>query len=200
VQGKRKTDRLLCLACRRYTYAQMKDEVSRLAGYLASQGVGKGDRVLIYMPMVPQVRVRTSEYAQCTVEGRARNTTGHHGLLLPNAAQCCQTRQSVLHPGTPIITGSGICVRSNTHTTPHPTPPHPTPSHPDEFTRPHSPPPCTSRLCSRCSPSPVWAPCTRSSSGASRRASCPCALMTPRPRSCSPPGRRLNVTSTLKES
>ncbi|NYS24185.1 propionyl-CoA synthetase [Rhodobacteraceae bacterium 2376] len=39
------------------TYAQMLDRVSRLAGALAAKGVSKGDRVLIYMPMVPEALV-----------------------------------------------------------------------------------------------------------------------------------------------
>jgi propionyl-CoA synthetase len=36
------------------TYAQMRDRVAALAGALAAQGITKGDRVLIYMPMVPE--------------------------------------------------------------------------------------------------------------------------------------------------
>ena len=39
---------------RRYTYAELRDEVARCAGALAGLGVAKGDRVVIYMPMVPQ--------------------------------------------------------------------------------------------------------------------------------------------------
>jgi propionyl-CoA synthetase len=39
---------------RAYTYRELRDEVARFAGVLASQGVAKGDRVLIYMPMIPQ--------------------------------------------------------------------------------------------------------------------------------------------------
>jgi len=39
---------------REYTYRELRDEVARFAGVLASQGVAKGDRVLIYMPMIPQ--------------------------------------------------------------------------------------------------------------------------------------------------
>jgi propionyl-CoA synthetase len=39
---------------RRYSYAQLLDEVARFAGALAALGAGKGDRVLIYMPMVPE--------------------------------------------------------------------------------------------------------------------------------------------------
>ncbi len=36
------------------TYSEMLDRVSRLAGALAAKGVAKGDRVVIYMPMVPE--------------------------------------------------------------------------------------------------------------------------------------------------
>jgi len=36
------------------TYAELQDQVSRLAGGLAGLGVGKGDRVLLYMPMIPE--------------------------------------------------------------------------------------------------------------------------------------------------
>lgn len=39
------------------TYAQLQDKVAGLAGALAAKGVGKGDRVLIYMPMVPEALV-----------------------------------------------------------------------------------------------------------------------------------------------
>jgi propionyl-CoA synthetase len=38
----------------RWTYAQLRDDVARLAGALTEMGVGVGDRVLIYMPMVPE--------------------------------------------------------------------------------------------------------------------------------------------------
>src|SRR4051812_17715382 len=38
----------------RYTFADLKREVARLAGALAALGVGRGDTVVIFMPMVPQ--------------------------------------------------------------------------------------------------------------------------------------------------
>src|SRR4051812_18878748 len=38
----------------RFTYAQLRDRVARVAGALAAKGVGRGDRVIIYMPMVPE--------------------------------------------------------------------------------------------------------------------------------------------------
>ena len=41
----------------RLTYAELLDQVSRFAGVLRSLGVEKGDRVVIYMPMVPQAVV-----------------------------------------------------------------------------------------------------------------------------------------------
>lgn len=37
-----------------FTYAQMLDEVATLAAVLQDLGVGKGDRVIIYMPMIPE--------------------------------------------------------------------------------------------------------------------------------------------------
>jgi propionyl-CoA synthetase len=36
------------------TYAELQDQVARFAGVLRDQGVTKGDRVLLYMPMIPQ--------------------------------------------------------------------------------------------------------------------------------------------------
>ncbi|MDC0882528.1 propionyl-CoA synthetase [Litorivicinus sp.] len=39
------------------TYAQLQDEVSRFAGGLAALGVTTGDRVVIYMPMVPEALI-----------------------------------------------------------------------------------------------------------------------------------------------
>jgi propionyl-CoA synthetase len=42
---------------RTYTYRALRDEVARFAGALAAQGVTKGDRVLVYMPMVPEAVV-----------------------------------------------------------------------------------------------------------------------------------------------
>src|SRR6516164_243517 len=37
-----------------FTYRELRDEIARLAGVLTSLGVVKGDRVLIYIPMVPE--------------------------------------------------------------------------------------------------------------------------------------------------
>ncbi|MDH2237408.1 propionate--CoA ligase [Pigmentiphaga sp. GD03639] len=37
-----------------YTYAQLHDEVNRMAAVMQALGVRRGDRVLIYMPMIPE--------------------------------------------------------------------------------------------------------------------------------------------------
>jgi len=40
-----------------YTYAQLHDRVARVAGALAARGVEAGDRVIVYMPMVPEAAI-----------------------------------------------------------------------------------------------------------------------------------------------
>ena len=40
-----------------YTYAELRDVVARFAGSLRALGVGRGDRVVIYMPMVPEAPI-----------------------------------------------------------------------------------------------------------------------------------------------
>ena len=37
-----------------YTFSELKDEVAKFAGVLSSKGVEKGDRVILYMPMIPE--------------------------------------------------------------------------------------------------------------------------------------------------
>ena len=41
----------------KFTYTQLRDATAKTAGLLAGLGVGKGDRVLLYMPMVPQAAI-----------------------------------------------------------------------------------------------------------------------------------------------
>jgi propionyl-CoA synthetase len=40
-----------------YTYNQLRDEVAKFAGVLKAQGVEKGDRVIIYMPMIAEAAI-----------------------------------------------------------------------------------------------------------------------------------------------
>jgi propionyl-CoA synthetase len=42
---------------RTYTYTELRDQVALFAGVLAGQGVVKGDRVIIYMPMIPEAAI-----------------------------------------------------------------------------------------------------------------------------------------------
>ena len=39
---------------KKITYSELKDQVSIFAGALVNQGIKKGDRVIIYMPMIPE--------------------------------------------------------------------------------------------------------------------------------------------------
>ena len=41
----------------RFTYVELRDRVAKFAGALAARGVGHGDRVVIYMPMVPEAAI-----------------------------------------------------------------------------------------------------------------------------------------------
>ena len=40
-----------------FTYRELRDEVALFAGALAERGVSRGDRVIIYMPMVPEAAI-----------------------------------------------------------------------------------------------------------------------------------------------
>ena len=42
---------------RSYSYGELRDLTARFAGAMAAQGVGKGDRVIVYMPMVPEAAI-----------------------------------------------------------------------------------------------------------------------------------------------
>lgn len=42
---------------RKISYSELQDQVSRFAGVLAQHGAKKGDRVILYMPMIPEAAV-----------------------------------------------------------------------------------------------------------------------------------------------
>src|SRR3954464_4890479 len=42
---------------RTYTYRELRDEVARSAGVLRDLGAAKGDRVVVYLPMIPEAVV-----------------------------------------------------------------------------------------------------------------------------------------------
>ncbi len=39
---------------KKYTFSELKDKTAKFAGVLSSKGVEKGDRVILYMPMIPE--------------------------------------------------------------------------------------------------------------------------------------------------
>ena len=41
----------------KFSFKQLKEKVSKFAGALSNQGVKKGDRIIIYMPMIPEAVV-----------------------------------------------------------------------------------------------------------------------------------------------
>ena len=41
----------------KFSYEELRSKVSKFAGALKDQGVNKGDRVIIYMPMIPEAVV-----------------------------------------------------------------------------------------------------------------------------------------------
>jgi len=46
-----------CNTVKTFTFRELRDEVAKFAGVLVANGVGKGDRVIIYMPMVPETAI-----------------------------------------------------------------------------------------------------------------------------------------------
>src|SRR5690606_37720292 len=42
---------------RKFTWNELRDTVAKTAGMLAALGVVRGDRVLIYMPMIPEAAI-----------------------------------------------------------------------------------------------------------------------------------------------
>jgi propionyl-CoA synthetase len=55
--------------CRTLTYQQLLDEVARFAGVLRGLGTGPGDRVIIYMPMIPEAAVARTGAVHSVVFG-----------------------------------------------------------------------------------------------------------------------------------
>ncbi len=84
----------------KYTYAQLRDTVAKFAGVLVSQGVTKGDRVIIYMPMIPQAAV--------AMLACARIGAVHSVVFGGFAARELATRIDDAHPKMIITASCGI--------------------------------------------------------------------------------------------
>lgn len=76
-----------------WTYQQLLDLVCQIANYLKSIGIGKGDDVTIYMPMIPQL---PAAMLACARIG-AIHSVVFAGAVRPVAH--LRFQQSVLQPG-----------------------------------------------------------------------------------------------------
>ncbi|GGE60743.1 acyl-CoA synthetase [Streptosporangium jomthongense] len=87
-------------AKRSYTYSELTDEVARFAGALKAQGIGKGDVVIIYMPMIPE--------AVIAMLGCARIGAIHSVVFGGFAAHELAVRIDDAHPKAVITASCGI--------------------------------------------------------------------------------------------
>ncbi len=76
---------------RKYSYQELLDEVSRFANALKQLNVAKGDRVLIYMPMVPELTIAVLACARIgavhSVVFAGFSATSLHDRLIDSAAK-----------------------------------------------------------------------------------------------------------------
>lgn len=74
-----------------YTYQQLHLEVNRFANVLKKKGVGKGDRVTIYLPMVPELAI---SMLACTRIGAIHSIVfgGFSAQALRDRIQDCQSK------------------------------------------------------------------------------------------------------------
>jgi propionyl-CoA synthetase len=82
-----------------FTYRELRDEVARFAGALAAQGVERGDRVVVYMPMVPEAVIAMLACARIgaihsVVFSRAGSRTRDRRSSSPPRAESSRPRSS----------------------------------------------------------------------------------------------------------
>ena len=71
---------------RTYTYAGLRDEVARFAGLLRGLGVDRGDRVIVYMPMIPEAAIAIPGPGRCS--GRPPTWAGSSGIPTSSTRRC----------------------------------------------------------------------------------------------------------------
>jgi len=89
---------------KKYTYTELRDEVARFAGALADLGVKKGDRVILYMPMIPE--------AVIAMLGCARIGAIHSVVFGGFAANELATRINDAKPKVIVSASCGIEVKN----------------------------------------------------------------------------------------
>ncbi len=89
---------------KKYTYTELRDEVAKFAGALADLGVKKGDRVIIYLPMIPE--------AVISMLGCARIGAIHSVVFGGFAANELATRINDAKPKVIVSASCGIEVKN----------------------------------------------------------------------------------------
>jgi acetyl-CoA synthetase len=94
-----------------YTYQMLHREVCRFANVLKKKGVKKGDRVSIYLPMIPELAVAM---LACTRIGAVHSVVfaGFSALSLQNRIQDCQAKVLVTADAV-LRAGRAIPLKSN---------------------------------------------------------------------------------------
>ncbi len=91
---------------KRITYGELHAEVCRLANALKAHGVGKGDRVTIYMPMIPEVTVAMLACARIgavhSVVFGGFSPDALRGRILDSEARCVITADEGVRGGRTI--------------------------------------------------------------------------------------------------
>ncbi len=82
-----------------YTYQQLLSEVERFANVLKSKGVGKGDRVSIYLPMIPELAI---SLLACARIGAIHSVVfaGFSSEALYNRIEDCDSKILITSDGT----------------------------------------------------------------------------------------------------
>jgi propionyl-CoA synthetase len=81
---------------RTYTYGELLDETARFAGVLRGLGVAKGDRVVVYMPMIPEAVIamlacaRIGAVHSVVFGGFAPRTNSRRGSTTPARPSWCR--------------------------------------------------------------------------------------------------------------
>ncbi len=96
---------------RTFTYAQLHEAVCRCANVLRKKGVGKGDRVAIYLPMIPELVIAV---LACARIGAVHSVVfaGFSAVSLQNRIQDCEAKLLITADAV-IRAGKAIALKPN---------------------------------------------------------------------------------------